>query len=182
MIQSLIRLARRAVGLVGIALLGVLVGFSLFTHVATLSGHQLFIVGGGSMEPSIPLGSLVIATQTDASTVAVGDVVTIRADNGVVITHRVNRVVDLPEGRFFELKGDANLGPDAVLVPSRAIVGAADQYVPFAGYAQEYLSTVTGLVAALSTLGALALIYRLLEMLERSARGTLAQARETVGP
>jgi len=182
MTPSLIRLVRRAVGLIGIALFVALIAFSLVTNVAPATGRELFVIVGGSMEPAIPLGSLVVATPTDAMTVAVGDVVTIRADNGVVITHRVNRVVDLPEGRFFELKGDANLGPDAVLVPARAIVGAADQYVPFAGYAQEYLSTVTGLVAALSTLGALALIYRLLEMLERSARGTLAQARETVGP
>jgi signal peptidase I, archaeal type len=179
---SLIRLARRVVGLIGIALFAVLVGFSLLTHIAPLTGYQLFIVGGGSMEPSIPIGSLVVVSQIDASSSDLGDVITIRADNGVVVTHRVIRVVHLAEGRFYETKGDANQGPDGSLVPARALVGTAGRYVPFAGYAQEYLSTVPGIVAALSALGALALIYRLLEMLERSARGTLAQARETVGP
>jgi signal peptidase I len=182
MIPNSIRLARRAVGLIEIALVAVLIGFALFTHIAPLTGRQLFIVGGGSMEPSIPIGSLVVATRTDAMTVAVGDVVTIRADNGVVFTHRVSRVVDLPEGRFFQTKGDANQSPDGSLVPARAIVGAADQYVPYAGYAQAFLSTLPGVIAALSVLGALLLTYLLLEMLAPAARATPAEARAPIGP
>lgn len=182
MIQSLIRLARRAVGLVGIALLGVLVGFSLFTHVAMLSGQQLFIVGGGSMEPSIPIGSLVLVARPDPLAVGVGDVVTIRADNGVVVTHRVTRVVDLAQGRFFELKGDANQSPDASLVPARAVIGMVQQYIPYAGYGQAFLSTGSGLIATLAVLGALFLAYLLLEMVERPARAGPAPLREPIGP
>jgi signal peptidase len=182
MTLSLIRLVRRAVGLIGIALFAVLIVFSLVTRVAPLTGHELFIVVGGSMEPSIPLGSLVVTTPTDATTVAVGDAVTIRADNGVVITHRVNRVVDLPEGRFFELKGDANLTADSALVPARAVVGAARQYVPYAGYAQEFLSHLAGMVAALAVLAVLLLFYMLLGLLEPATHGIPAQAREPIGP
>jgi signal peptidase len=177
---NLIRLARRVVGLIGIALFVILVGFSAFTHLAPRTGRQLFIIGGGSMEPSIPLGSLAIAKQTDAMTVVVGDVVTIRADNGTVITHRVSRVVDLPDGRFFELKGDANRTPDAGLVPARAIIGAADQYLPYAGYAQSFLSHAPGIVAALAVFGALLLAYVLLEILERPSRQTPTSARELI--
>ena len=148
MILTLVRVARRAVGLVGVALFAVLVAFALFTRVAPLTGHQLFIIIGGSMEPTIPIGSLAVVTPVDATTLAVGDVVTIRADNGVVVTHRVSRVVDSAEGRFFEIKGDANASPDGSLVPARAIVGAAAQYVPYAGYAQDFLSKIAGLIAA----------------------------------
>jgi signal peptidase len=180
MIPNAIRLARRAVGFIGIALVVLLIGFSLFTHIAPLTGRQLFIVGGGSMEPSIPLGSLVIVTRTDAMKVAVGDVVTIRADNGVVFTHRVTRVVDLQDGRFFETKGDANQARDGGLVPARAIVGAADQWIPFAGYAQGFLSKVQGMIAALSLLGTLLLLYLLLEMLEPSASPVSTKTRDPV--
>ncbi len=180
MILNAIRLARRAVGFIGIALVVILIGFSLFTHITPLTGRQLFIVGGGSMEPSIPIGSLVIVTPTDAMTVAVGDVLTIRADNGVVFTHRVSRVVDLREGRFFETKGDANQTPDAALVPARAVVGAAGQYVPFAGYAQGFLSEVPGMIAALSLLGTLLLLYLLLEMLQDPAGPVSTQARDPI--
>nr|MBA2381629.1 signal peptidase I [Chloroflexota bacterium] len=178
---TLIRLARRAVGLIRIALLVVLVVFTLFTHLAPLSGRELFIIGGGSMEPSIPLGSLVVVSRIDPMMIAAGDVVTIRADNGVVITHRVLRVVDRPEGRFVELKGDANQSSDASLVPARAIVGAADHFVPFAGFAQEYLATLPGLLSVVGFLGALSVICMLLEMVERSVRPNRSPAVELTG-
>ena len=182
MILNLIRPARRAVGLIGMALLAALVAFSLFVHLPSLAGRQLFVIGGGSMEPSIPLGSLVVVTPTNPMTIAVGDVVTIRGDNGVVYTHRVTRMLDLAEGRFFETKGDANESPDGGLVPARAIVGAAGQYVPFAGYAQAFLSRGAGVVAALSALGALLLLYLILELLEPPLRAYPAEASGPIGP
>jgi signal peptidase len=182
MTLTVIRLARRAVGLIGIALFGILLVFTLFTHLAPMTGRQLFIVGGGSMEPSIPLGALVVTTRIDPMTIGVGDVVTVRADNGVVVTHRVRRILDLAEGRFLELKGDANPNPDASFVPARAIVGAAGQFIPFAGFAQEFLATVPGLLSALGFLGALFLIHLLLEGPERSSRPIAPAARDPVAP
>ena len=181
MIPNVIRPVRRVIGFSWVALFAVLIAFALFTHLAPLTGRQPFIIGGGSMEPSIPVGSLVIVSSVDPLTITAGDPVTIRADNGIVITHRVTRVVDLPEGRFFELKGDANPHADASLVPARAIVGIANVYVPYAGYVQEYLATLLGLVAAVVLLGALLLIYTLLEMLERPSRSVLA-AQDSIRP
>jgi signal peptidase len=182
MTSTLIRLARRTVGAIGIALVAVLLGFTLLIHAAPFTGRELFIIVGGSMEPAIPIGSLVVVTRTDAMTVVAGDAITLRADNGVVVTHRVSRVVDLPEGRFFEMKGDANESPDGGLVPARAIIGAADQYVPYAGYFQGAMSTVPAIVGVLSGLGALLLTYLLLEMLERPARAIPSKVREPLGP
>jgi signal peptidase len=179
---SLIRIVRRAVGLVGIALFCLLAGFSLFTRVAPLLGSQLYIVGGGSMEPTIPTGSLVLVTHVDADAIEVGDVITIRGESGVVITHRVSGVVDSSRSRSFELKGDANRSPDAGLVPAAAIVGAAGQFIPYAGYAQSYLSTLGGQVTALALLGAFLLAYVLLEMLHGHARATAVPSQEPVGP
>ena len=181
MIQTLIRLARRVVGLIGIVLFLALIGFSLVTNLAPLAGREVFVIIGGSMEPAIPIGSLVVATHTDPMTIAVADVVTIRADNGIVVTHRVLRVVDLPEGRFFELKGDANESPDGGLVPARAIVGVADQYVPYAGYGRQFMSTPTGIVATLSALGTLYLAYLLLKLLGPPASTVHAPVRKPVG-
>ena len=182
MYMNVIRLLRRVVGLIGVALLVAVIGFSLFTRIAPLTGHQLYIVGGGSMEPGIPIGSLVVVAPTDDMALVVGDVVTLRADNGVVITHRVSRVVDSPEGRYFETKGDANRSPDGSLVPARAIVGRADAYVPFAGFAQEFLSTVPGVIAAFGALGALFLAYLLLEMLASQPVGKAGTEPASIAP
>lgn len=170
MMLSLLRPARMAVGLIGIALFLVFGGLSLLTHVAPLMGHHTFIIGGGSMEPSIPIGSLVLATATDPDTVVAGDILTIRADSGVVVTHRVIRAVDLPAGRSFEMRGDANRSADGGLVPADAIVGAVSYYIPYAGYVQAFLSTTPGLIAALSILATLYLAHLLLGLLGSAAR------------
>jgi signal peptidase I len=174
--QGLIRRARRVVSFIWLVLLTLLIGLSVLTNLAPLTGHQLFIITGGSMEPAIPVGSLVVASRTDATKVAVGDLVTVRADNGVVVTHRVTRVADLPDGRFFETRGDANPSPDASLVPARAILGAVDGYVPYAGFAQLFLSTTPGMIAALAVLGAIGLLYILLGMLGSGAHAVGARA------
>lgn len=182
MILNLPRLARRAVGITGIALLVVLIGFSALTHLAPLTGRELFIITGGSMEPAVPIGSLVVTMQTDATTVAAGDVITIRADGGVAVTHRVRAVVDTPSGRFFEMKGDANDSPDDGLVPADAIVGAADLYVPYVGYASAFLSSGVGRAAALSALVALALTYLLLQLLAPAHAASPPKRAEPIGP
>jgi signal peptidase I len=179
--MTLVRLARRTVGLVGVVLLVLLIGFSVVTNLSPLAGREVFTIIGGSMEPAIPLGSLVVATRTDPMTIEAGDVVTIRADNGTVVTHRVTQVFDLSDGRAFELKGDANRAPDGGLVPARAVVGVADIYIPFAGYARRFLSTTTGLVAALAALGALGLLHQLLGLIGQ-ATSAAPRAQEPLGP
>jgi signal peptidase len=158
----LIRHARRVVGFVAVALFVLLLGFSLVTNLAPLAGRELFVIIGGSMEPTIPIGSLIVVTPTDPSAIVPGDIITVRADNGVVVTHRVSRIVDQPDGRAFEIRGDANQGPDGGLVPSRAIVGVVAQAVPYAGYARTFLSTTSGMIAAIAVLGVLYLIRRVL--------------------
>ena len=166
---SLIRHARRAVGIIWVALFSVVVVFSLFTHIAPMTGRDLFTIAGGSMEPSIPLGSLVIASPVDAASVSVGDVITIRADNNVVITHRVTQVVDNADGHFFQVKGDANAAADPGLVPARGVIGRADEFLPYAGYARPFLSTLLGLIGVLSVLCTLLLTYFLLGLLVPTA-------------
>ena len=172
---------RRVVGRIAVVFVLGLVLFALFTRLVPLTGSHLYIVGGGSMEPAIPVGALVIATPADPARIAIGDVVTVRGQDGVVITHRVSRVVDGPAGRSFELKGDANPTPDAALVSAGAVVGTVDRSVPLAGYVQAFLSTSTGMVSALALLVALLLAYLSLEMLERLARQTPVSAPGVVG-
>jgi signal peptidase I len=167
---TLIRLTRRVVGLITVGLLAVLVAFALATHIAPLTGRELFTISGGSMEPTIPIGSMVAVTTTDPMTIEVGDIVTIRADNAAVITHRVSQVVDRPEGRFFELKGDANANPDASLVPARVLVGRVGEFVPLAGYLRAFLSTIPGIIGALALVGLLALVYLLLGLVDPEVR------------
>jgi len=128
------------------------------------------ILAGTSMEPAIPLGSVVVPGTSNPDEIRIDDVVTIVADNGVMVTHRVTRVVDVPEGRFFELKGDANPRPDAALVPGRAVLGRVDVHLPYVGYLLWFLSMPSGIVSLMAALGGLLIGIWLVEDLEKRAR------------
>jgi signal peptidase len=110
------------------------------------------IVVGGSMEPAIPRGSLISPTRVSDSSLSAGTIVTVVASNGVLVTHRINRVLDLAEGRFLELRGDANSGADPALVPASSVIGRVDWHVPGLGYLAGLLGTPLGMLSVLALL------------------------------
>ena len=58
------------------------------------------IVSSGSMEPVLPVGSMVIVTPCDYEDLKLGDIVTMDM-NGITLTHRVAGKMDL-EGNIVE--------------------------------------------------------------------------------
>jgi signal peptidase len=68
----------------------------------------------GSMTPAIPQGSLAVVQEVPASSVGVGDIVTIDRESWQLpITHRIISTQPGPDGTtIIEMKGDANPTPD----------------------------------------------------------------------
>lgn len=153
--------ARRATTVLWLGLIAVLIGLVPVTRLTTTD-----VIHGGSMAPTIPFGSLVIVEGVAPNAVAVGDVVTVRAENGVVITHRVTRTIQLPGGHYLEVKGDANPTPDPVLVPAGAVIGRVAVHIPIVGYLAGMLGTSVGLVSLLALVAAGLLTILLAEGLE----------------
>lgn len=152
---------RRVVTVAWLVAVLALIGLAAWSHLASL-----VVVAGSSMEPAVARGSVVRPASVDPGTIAAGDILTVGADNGVVITHRVVRAIDLPEGRFFELKGDANKRPDAELVPERAVIGRVDIQIPYAGYVLALLGLPSGFISVLAALGMMLVGIWLLEDVE----------------
>lgn len=152
---------RRALTAVWVVMIISLTALAAWSHFASP-----IVIAGRSMEPAVPLGSLAVPSAIEPEDIVAGDIMTVRADNGVILTHRVARVMDLPEGRFLELKGDANSSPDPNLVPARAVMGRVDLQVPYAGFVLALLSMPSGLVSVLCALGALLVGIWLLEDFE----------------
>src|SRR5919199_5865770 len=91
-------------GLVTLLLLGSLgVAITQRTGVA-----QLLTVVSGSMQPTLPLGSLVVVVPRDADAVRVGDVITFNppGDDTRTVTHRVVDVEDTGDGISVHTRGD----------------------------------------------------------------------------
>ena len=75
-------------------------------------GYSLFRVVTGSMEPEIPVDSLIIVKRVEASTLQVGDVISFYSRDpslqGEVNTHRIVDKHEGEKGWIFTTKGDAN--------------------------------------------------------------------------
>jgi signal peptidase len=71
---------------------------------------QLLTVVSGSMQPTLPLGSLVVVVPRDAAGVRAGDVITFSppGDNTRTVTHRVVDVQGTGDDVQVHTRGDAN--------------------------------------------------------------------------
>lgn len=97
-----------------------------------LGGYSLFRVVTGSMEPTIPVGSLLVCQQTDIGSIAEGDVVCFQSVDtgrfGKVITHRVADVIEQNGETALVTKGDANPVTDGTVVTARNLLGRVVWY------------------------------------------------------
>ncbi len=167
----LVRLALEVVLVVAV----VVVLFALIVgRIVPMTGRQAIIIGGGSMEPSIHLGSVAITEPTAPTAVRVGDVVSVRASNDAIVTHRVVRIAERVGGLWFELKGDANPEPDPVLVDSATMLGAVTVVIPYAGFLLRFMSMPAGIVAILAFGATLILALYLLDEVAQPRRRTVA--------
>ena len=95
-----------------------------------LAGYSLYSVISGSMEPEIPVGSLVLIHDADPVYVEEGDVIAFygAADSSAVITHRV--VSNSPVVGEIITKGDANAERDMNPVDYENFIGKVEHVVP----------------------------------------------------
>ena len=96
-------------------------------EVPSIGGYSFMRTLTGSMEPAIPVHSLVVVQETDPADLAVGDIITFRSTNqaleGSLNTHRITQIDETGGQLAFHTKGDANAVEDTELVASGNVVG-----------------------------------------------------------
>lgn len=104
-----------------------------------LMGYQSYSIETGSMEPTIPRGSMVyVKPISDPSEYCVNDVVTFSAnDEQGSFTHRVVRIDN--EKRTFETQGDANADVDISPTLFEFAVGKVQFAIPYLGFIAGFL-------------------------------------------
>lgn len=118
-----------------------------------LGGFMLFRVVTGSMEPTIPVGSLLITKQVDIGTIQVDDIICFRTQVseiwGKIVTHRVVDLWQTEAGMLLETKGDANFVSDGYLVDRMNFVGKVIWYTGDGSMLANILSVFTSKVGFL---------------------------------
>ena len=95
---------------------------------------QPLVISGGSMEPAYRIGDVVLVRRSvESSQIEVGDAVTYVAQNGTLVTHRVDAVFVREQGIFWRTVGDANDAPDPNLVFEGQLRGKVIGRVPMGG-------------------------------------------------
>lgn len=118
--------------------------------------YRTFTVLTGSMEPSIPVGSMIFDREVDASELAPGDVVTFHppGHGAKLVSHRVVRIEKSKAGTFLVTRGDANATADDWRIPASGRGLRYEFHIPYLGYVVGGLLTPVGRLVAL-TLAAL---------------------------
>jgi signal peptidase len=103
-------LARATARALVVGVVGLVVVLALALLGLKLAGWQTLTVLTGSMRPLIAPGQAIVVSPMPASEIAPGQVITFRRPQSTgTVTHRVQRVAPLPDGRLsVTTKGDAN--------------------------------------------------------------------------
>ncbi len=158
--MTVVRLTLSALWLSLVIAILAVVGLS---RIAPALGYPLIVIAGPSMTPTIPLGAVVIERTVPVDAIAIGDVVTVQMPNGIAITHRVVRLGAIAGATYLETRGDANDGPDPVVVPAGSVSGVVTLALPMVGFLLAYLAVPSGMASIVLMLGALMLAIWSLE-------------------
>lgn len=94
----------------------------------SIGGYSVFRVVTPSMEPTLPVGTLLLAKEVPISDIQVDDIVVFKSKSsdmlGAVITHRVINIhTDTKGSIYLETKGDNNNSPDGNFVEQKNLIG-----------------------------------------------------------
>ena len=129
--------------LFGMLILLAVIAACLPVTVPRYLGYEVFHIVSGSMEPSIPVGSVIYVEPIAPDAVIRGDIIAFNSGDSV-IAHRVvtNQVV---EG-YYTTKGDANDGEDLSDVKYSQLIGRVVYHIPILGQLLMILGTTVGKV------------------------------------
>jgi len=116
----------------------------------SIFGYRYYNVITPSMTPTISVGSAVFVKMVDPTTLKEGDIITYSTsvDGKVVVTHRINKVINDDLGLRFITKGDANNVTDLNPVKASYVIGKVNLFIPHLGNILVYMQERIWLVVA----------------------------------
>ncbi|QDP97954.1 signal peptidase I [Microlunatus elymi] len=115
------------------------------TVLPALVGGQTLTVLSGSMQPRLPVGSVVVNKPADVATLQRGDIVTY-AIGDTLITHRIVAIKQSSDGPVFTTRGDANNADDTAPVHAAQLRGRLWYDVPYIGTVRNFVLSKAGIM------------------------------------
>lgn len=158
MVEKICRILTNIIIVVLILVAGVL-------YVPRFFGYENFAVISGSMEPNMPVGSIVYASPEEFNDIKVNDVISFKVNSETMVTHRVVEIDK--ENQSFITKGDANDVNDADPVNYSQVIGVVKMCIPFLGYITMYIRTPLGIAVLFGIVFVILFLNFLPELLKK---------------
>jgi len=117
----------------------------IFAAPFIVGGTKAAVVTGGSMEPTIHIGSVAIIKKVDVENIKVGDIIAFKTGKTKTIHRVIDKIVE-NSSFYFKTKGDANEDPDPWIVKPEDIIGVLYIQIPYYGYLIWFATTPFGIV------------------------------------
>lgn len=141
----------------------VILTFTVLTFITSrtslLGSIQSMVVLSGSMEPELPVGSVVyIIKQLGYDR---GSMITFQTENQQNVTHRITNIEYSDKGTFYSTKGDANKVIDTNKVESVKVLGKVFFTIPYLGKVTTFLNSPRGFLSLIIAPTFIFIIYEL---------------------
>ncbi len=108
--------------------------------------YYALAIASGSMKPVFDRGSVVIIEQVNNKynnyeKLKEGEIIAYRTDKAIIV-HRLIRIVNTDEDKFYYTKGDANKDEDDYLIKKENIIGIVRFKIPYIGYPTVWFSEI----------------------------------------
>ena len=139
----------KVLNFIGTAIIIIVIVLCLSLIIPRVFGISSYTVLTGSMEPSLPVGSVVYAKAIEPSLIETGDIVVFYDGRSELpVTHRV--VDNQTEDSQLITKGDANDAADIAPIPYQNIIGKVVLHLPVLGRLLALFGSFIGKAAALA--------------------------------
>lgn len=137
---------KKIIKIMAVIIIVALAGLIFLTLAPESGGYKALVVTSGSMEPAVPVGSMVFIR--NSGTIQKNDIITFRMspDLKSLITHRVVDIREVRGKTMYQTKGDAVKEPDIELVPAERVAGSMIFSIPFIGFPVAFGKTQMGVV------------------------------------
>lgn len=103
--------------------------------------YHAIAIASGSMEKQISKGDVVIIEKVDGDYASLkeGQIIAYKHD-GVIVVHRLIKIIKEDNRYFFYTKGDANADPDNYVIEQSTVIGKVNVKIPFIGLPTVWLN------------------------------------------
>lgn len=127
--------------------MGLLLVFGLLVHFGYTTPIYPFVVLSGSMEPTLPVGSVVLVRQKPFG-YSLGDMITFQLPGRKEkVTHRIVSLSLVNQSIRYQTKGDANPKADLDLISPNQVVGQVFVILPYLGKVAHFAKQPYGFIA-----------------------------------